>query len=120
MGKYHVLMFFNYLFWSEPLIKPQPTQHISDQSVHGCYVLSFVLLLGSLSRGQRGGYRAARLRHVEELLLIPGRRDQALMFMTPHHQIEKVIQKLLGNVVGGSMLAPGGAKKFLNLNNRKH
>lgn len=83
----------------------------------------FVLLLGSLSRGQGGGYRAARLRHVEELLLVPGRRYQALVFMTPHHQIEKVVQELLRNVVRGSVLAPVGAKKFVfffNLNNRKH
>lgn len=43
--------------------------------------------------------------------------------MTPHHQIEKVVQELLGNVVRGSMLAPVGAKKFVfffYLNNRKH
>lgn len=82
-----------------------------------------VLLLGSLSRGQGGGYRAARLRHVEELLLVPGRRYQALVFMTPHHQIEKVVQELLRNVVRGSMLAPVGTKKFVfffYLNNRKH
>lgn len=64
------------------------------------------VLLGSLSRGQGSGYRAARLRHVEELLFISGWCYQTLMFVTPHHQVNEVIQELFGYVVSGSMLTP--------------
>lgn len=65
------------------------------------------LLLGGLSGGQGGGYRAARLGHVKELLLVPGWGDQTLVFMAPHHQVQEVIQKLLRNVVRWSMFTPG-------------
>lgn len=32
--------------------------------------------------------------------------------MTPHHQIKEVVQELLRNVVGGSMLTPAGEERF--------
>lgn len=35
------------------------------------------------------------------------------MLMTPHHQIEEVVQKLLRNVVGGSMLTPAEEQKVV-------
>lgn len=64
------------------------------------------LLLGSLPGGQGGGYRAARLDHIEELLFISGWCYQTLVLVTPHHQVKKVIQELLRNVVSGSVLTP--------------
>lgn len=68
--------------------------------------VSVFLLFGGLSRGQGGGYRAARLGHIKELLFISAGCYQALMLVTPHHQVKKVIQELLRNVVGGSMFTP--------------
>lgn len=64
------------------------------------------LLLGCLARGQRGGYRAARLCHIEEPLFISAWCYQTLVFVTPHHQVKKVIQELLRNVVSGTVLTP--------------
>lgn len=69
------------------------------------------VLLGSLSRRQGGGYRAARLGHIKELLFISGWCYQTLVLVTPHHQVQKVIQELLRNVVSGSVLTPGKQKK---------
>lgn len=90
--------------------------HFKTHSEHRVYYLLFVclcitvfictVLLGRLSRGQGGGYRASRLCHIEELLFISGWRNQTLMLVTPHYQVDKVIQELLWNVVSGSVLTP--------------
>lgn len=71
------------------------------------------VLLGSLSRRQGGGYRAAWLGHIKELLLISGWCYQTLVFVSPHNQVQKVIQELLRNVVSGSMLTPGKQKQII-------
>lgn len=76
--------------------------------------MSVSLLFGGLSGGQGGGYRAARLGHIKELLFISARCYQTLMLVTPHHQVKKVVQELLGNVVGGSMFTPREKKCKIN------
>lgn len=72
------------------------------------------VLLGCLSRGQRGGYGAARLCHIEELLFISGWCYQTLVLVTPHHQVKKFIQELLRNVVSRSVLTPSKKKQTEN------
>ena len=76
-----------------------------DGGLSPCVCVLFVLL-GSLSRGQGGRYRAARLCHIEELLFISRWCYQAFVLVTPNHQVNKVIQELLRNVVCGSVLTP--------------
>lgn len=64
------------------------------------------VLLGGLSGGQGGGHGAAGLGHVEQLLLVSGGGDQTLVLVAPHHQVQEVVQELLGNVVRWSMFTP--------------
>lgn len=91
-------------------------KHFSRKRAQNAAIYSgrrLCVLLGSLSGGQGGGYRAARLGHVKELLLVSGGGDQTLVFMAPHHQVQEVIQELLRNVVRWSMFTP--AKSTLKL-----
>lgn len=83
------------------------SKRFSEYGIHWeCVCVCLFVLLCCLSRGQGGGYRAARLCHIEELLFISGWRDQTLVLMTPNHQVEKIIQELLRDVVGGSVFTP--------------
>lgn len=41
------------------------------------------------------------------MLLVSGGGDQALVLMTPHHQVQEVMQELLRNVVSWSVFTPG-------------
>jgi len=53
----------------------------------------------SLTVTQRCRHRAAWLRYVEVLRAIPRRLNQTLVFVAPHNEIEKIVEKLLRNVV---------------------
>ncbi|KAF3847721.1 hypothetical protein F7725_020749 [Dissostichus mawsoni] len=86
------------VFWVGNTVHKLLTEARSVERLKASAVVHLRKAVKMMHLGQRGGYRAARLCHIEELLFIPGWSNQTLMLVAPHHQVNKVIQELLRDV----------------------
>jgi len=57
-----------------------------------------------LSFNHRSGHRASRLHNVEVLYAVPLRVNETFVLMAPDHQVEEIVDELLRDVIGSSML----------------
>lgn len=75
-----------------------------------------ILLCHSLSLAKRRGDGRTWLCDKEVICCVHLRGNPTLMFMTPHNQIEKIVQKLLWDVVGLPVL---GSVQIIEENHKK-